>query len=331
MFLAFVKHPVARFLLHHICSTLYHLGAPFAEVEIRRSIFRSPAGSPFWRHFAPIANDRGSGASRSLCIVLTGQLCNAGVVVEAKHAAMNSDGLTPAGQFTTTRWSVVLLAGQEVSPESAAALEKLCRTYWQPVCAFARRKGWSEEDAKDLTQQFFVRLLERNDFSGVDPRKGKFRTFLLTAFTHFLTNEFDRVNALKRGGGRTIISLDQFSPDQLGGVPPAEEFSPGTIYDLRWAQTIVQTALEQLKEEMSKADKASQFAGLKRFLTANAAPGEYAQTAEQLGVETSSVPVLVHRLRQRYRELVRDEVAQTVSSPVELEEEMRYLLAVLNQ
>ncbi len=224
-----------------------------------------------------------------------------------------------------------MLAGQEGSPESAAALEKLCRTYWQPVCGFARRKGWSEEDAKDLTQQFFALLLERKDFSGLDPRKGKFRTFLLAAFTHFMANEHDRANALKRGGGQIIISLDQFPTGELDGVSPAQELSPATLYDVRWAQTILTAALQQLKEEMFSADKQGQFDVLKQFLTIAAAPGGYAVAAQALGVEVSSVPVLVHRLRQRYRELVRQEVAQTVTSPIELEEEMRHLFAVLNQ
>jgi RNA polymerase sigma-70 factor (ECF subfamily) len=244
---------------------------------------------------------------------------------------VNSDVSRPAGQFSTTRWSVVLLAGQEGSPQSAAALEKLCRTYWQPICAFAWRKGWSEEDAKDLTQQFFALLLARKDFSGLDLRKGKFRTFLLAAFTHFLANEYDRANALKRGGGQTIISLEQFPTEELDKISPREEVSPDTIYDLRWAKTILKTAWLQLKQEMFRADKQGQFDELKQFLTINAVPGGYAAAAEKLGAEVSSVPVLVHRLRQRYRELVRQEVAQTVSTPTELEEEMRHLFAVLNQ
>jgi RNA polymerase sigma-70 factor (ECF subfamily) len=208
-------------------------------------------------------------------------------------------------------------------------LEKLCRTYWQPVCAFARRKGWNEEDAKDLTQQFFARLLQRNDFRGLDPGKGKFRTFLLTAFTHFLANEYDRVSALKRGGGHAFLSLEQLPADELGLA--SQEISPGSLYDLRWAQTIVQMALTELTAEMCQAGKETQFSALRCFLTVNAEAGDYALAAEKLGVESSSVPVMVHRLRQRYRELVRAEVAQTVSSPLELEEEMRYLLAVLSQ
>jgi DNA-directed RNA polymerase specialized sigma24 family protein len=243
---------------------------------------------------------------------------------------LDNESLKPAGQFSTTRWSVVLAAGQEVSPHSAAALEKLCRAYWQPICVFARRKGWNEEDAKDLTQQFFSRLLERNDFTGLDPRKGKFRTFLLAAFTNFLANEYDRANALKRGGGQNIISLDQFPHEELGAIP-ADAHSPGMLFDLRWARAILQAALQQLTEEMSEAGKRAQFDELKHFLTVNAGAGEYAVAAGKLDMEASSVPVMVHRLRQRYRELVREEVAQTVSSPVELGEEMHYLFTVLNQ
>jgi len=183
----------------------------------------------------------------------------------------------------------------------------LCRAYWQPIFLFARRKGWGEEDSKDLTQQFFARLLDRNDFSGLDPAKGKFRTFLLTAFTHFLANEYDRASALKRGGGQKIFSLEEFSPDELGDVSSTAKFSPTTLFDLRWAKTIVQTALQRLKQEMSAAEKAAQFETLKPYLTTNAGEGDYSAAAKRLGVEVSSVPVLVHRLRQRYRELVRGE------------------------
>ena len=235
------------------------------------------------------------------------------------------------GQFATTHWSVVLLAGQTLSQGRLAALEKLCRAYWQPIFLFARRRGWNEADAKDLTQQFFARLLERNDFSGLDPAKGKFRTFLLTAFTHFLANEYDRATALKRGGGRQIFSLEELPPDELGDPSAFTAFAPATLFDVRWAQAIVQDSLRRLKEEMSAADKAAQFEALKGFLTATGAENDYAAIAGTLGVAASSVPVLVHRLRHRYRELVRESVAQTVTSPVELEEEMRHLFEVLNQ
>jgi RNA polymerase sigma-70 factor (ECF subfamily) len=233
-----------------------------------------------------------------------------------------------ANQFFSTRWSMVLLAGQTVSPESAAALEKLCHAYWCPIFRFARRKGWSEEDAKDLTQQFFARLLERQDFSGLDPRRGKFRTFLLAAFTHFMANEHDRVNALKRGGGKTIISMVEFHG---GEISLPAEYPPETLYDLSWAEGILKTALQNLNSELVVAGKQQQFEKLKVFLTAYAMANDYDKVAKELAVESSSVPVLVHRLRQRYRELVRAEVAQTVTSPTELAEEMQHLFAVLNR
>jgi len=226
---------------------------------------------------------------------------------------------------------VVLQAGRSISPESAAALEKLCRAYWPPIYYFARRKGCNDADAQDLTQQFFASLLARNDLGGVDPRKGKFRTFLLAAFTHFLANEYDRARAQKRGGGVMILSLDALPLEEAGELEPTSQVSPGMQYDLRWAKTILETALQRLSEEMFLTGKPDGFALLKPFLTSNAGPGDYAIVAGKLEVSAASVPVLVHRLRQRYRELVRAEVAQTVTSPTELEEEMRHLFAVLNQ
>ena len=244
--------------------------------------------------------------------------------------AVNQDETKTAGQFATTHWSVVLLAGQAHSPASMAALERLCRAYWQPVFVFARRKGRGEEDAKDLTQQFFARLLERNDFSGLHPERGKFRTFLLTAFTHFLANDHDHRTAQKRGGGQIIISLDAGLPD-TSDLAATTLPSPGQEFDARWARTILQAALQALKAEMAAAGKSLQFDSLKPFLTVNTDEQNHHAAAEKLGVNPASVPVLVHRLRQRYRELVRHEVAQTVSSPMELEEEMRHLFEVLNQ
>jgi DNA-directed RNA polymerase specialized sigma24 family protein len=247
----------------------------------------------------------------------------------------NSDGINeiggPDGQFHTTQWSVVLLAGQGQSAQSAAALESLCQAYWKPIYVFARRRLYSEADAKDLTQHFFYNLLERNDFSGLDPRKGKFRTFLLTAFTHFLANERDRASAGKRGGGKIILSLDELSPDEMALNDPASGTSAANEFDREWAKSLVKRALGALSHEMNTAGKESQFGVLKLFLAAEAAPGDYSIAAHELGVADSSVPVLVHRMRQRYRQLVRAQVAQTVTSPAELDEEMRHLFEVLNQ
>ncbi|MGA2244071.1 MAG: ECF-type sigma factor [Verrucomicrobiota bacterium] len=245
---------------------------------------------------------------------------------EIQNEASRSDG-----QFNTTHWSVVLLAGQAESAQSAAALESLCRAYWKPIYVFARGRLYSEADAKDLTQHFFYNLLERNDFRGLDPRKGKFRTFLLTAFTHFLANERDRARAHKRGGDKIIVSLDELSPEELVLSNIAKETSAANGFDRQWARSVVKQALESLKAELGAAGKEQQFAVLKEYLAAEAAPGDYAIAAHELGVADSSVAVLVHRLRQRYRQLVRAQVAQTVTSPAELDEEMRYLFEVLNQ
>jgi RNA polymerase sigma-70 factor (ECF subfamily) len=235
------------------------------------------------------------------------------------------------GQFNTTHWSVVLRAGRERPSESCAALEALCRAYWQPIYFFARRKGCSEEDAKDLTQHFFSNLLERDDFSGLDPRKGKFRTFLLTAFTHFLSDHYDRGKALKRGGGKAIFSLDELSDEDLGSCLAATESNAAKVFDVKWARTIVKQALECLKTEMKAAGNMAHFTVLAGFLAKEAEAGDYAAAAKKLGVADTSVAVMVHRMRQHYRELLRSEVAQTVTSPAELDEEMRHLFDVLNQ
>src|SRR5262245_44025139 len=155
--------------------------------------------------------------------------------------------------FATTHWSVVLKAGGEDSSEVTAALEKLCRTYWFPLFAFIRRKGYKEEDAKDLTQAFFALLLERKDFQRVNPAKGKFRTFLLTSLTHFLSNERDYLNAAKRGGGRSIISLDAIPPEQLQRYEPAADLSPDKLFDQGWAMSLLEAAVLRLRAEMEAA------------------------------------------------------------------------------
>jgi DNA-directed RNA polymerase specialized sigma24 family protein len=237
---------------------------------------------------------------------------------------------SPAHIFATTHWSVVLQAGGEQPALVSAALEQLCRTYWFPLYAFLRRKGLPDEDAKDLTQQFFTRLLERNDFRSMDARKGKFRTFLLTALTHFLSNERDRAQAAKRGGGKAIFSLDAIPSDQFQRIEPASDLSPDKLFDQRWAMTLLATAVARLQAEMTDAGRARQFEQLKQFLTEDPGDGEYADAARRLESTSQAVAVAVHRMRQRYRQLVRTEVAHTVSSPAEVDEEMRHLYAALN-
>jgi RNA polymerase sigma-70 factor (ECF subfamily) len=233
-------------------------------------------------------------------------------------------------QFNTTHWSVVLLAGSELSPQSAEALEKLCQTYWPPLYSFIRRQGHSQEDAQDLTQKFFARILEKRDLEAVDPRKGKFRTFLLTALTHFLANERDYAKAAKRGGGKTVVSLDELRSEQAYRAEPVSELSPDKLFDRRWAMTVLDQALTALKRELEEAGKGSHFEQLKPFLTEEPAEGHYAAIGERLGASRETVAVTVHRLRRRYHELVRAEVAQTVASPRELEDELRHLFAALS-
>lgn len=237
----------------------------------------------------------------------------------------------PSRRFDTTHWSVVTLAGKNHSPQCRAALEKLCHTYWPPLYAFIRRQGHSDEDAQDLTQEFFARLLERNEFESVDQRKGKFRTFLLAALTHFLSNQRDRERAAKRGGGQKLLSLDELNEEQKRHLEPASELSPDKLFDVRWAMTVLEQALAQLRREMEAEGKEVHFAELKTFLTDEAEAGDYQTVAAKLGATSQSVAVMVHRLRRRYRELVRVEVAHTVCSPMDVEDELRHLAAALGQ
>jgi RNA polymerase sigma-70 factor (ECF subfamily) len=237
---------------------------------------------------------------------------------------------THNGQFNTTHWSVVLMAGGGQSAQSLEALETLCRTYWRPLYAFARRKGHSEEDARDLTQKFFAFILQRNDLGTVAAHKGKFRTFLLTAMTHFLSNERDYAHATKRGGGRELLSIDQLETEGNYEIPQASELSPDRLFDQRWALTILERALTHLEKEQMLAGKSAPFVALKAYLTEDPDPGEYSSAATQLGITPQAMAVRVHRMRQRFRDLVRVEIAQTVSNPLELEQEMQHLFQALS-
>jgi DNA-directed RNA polymerase specialized sigma24 family protein len=236
-----------------------------------------------------------------------------------------------AGQFNTTHWSVVLLAGKTESAQSAEALEKLCRTYWPPLYSFIRRRGYRPEDAQDLTQKFFALLLQRRDFGTADPRKGKFRTFLLTALTHFLANERDWAEAAKRGGGKAVISLNALESEQgyLAETPMND--SPDKSFDARWAATVLDKAFGDLQSEMQKGGKTKFFEQTKIYLTNEPGAGDYAASAARLQMTSQALAVAIHRLRQRYRELVRAEVAQTVTTALEVEEEMRHLYRALTE
>jgi RNA polymerase sigma-70 factor (ECF subfamily) len=233
------------------------------------------------------------------------------------------------GVFATTHWSVVLAAGQSDSPHAAAALEKLCRAYWYPLYAYVRRRGCSPEDAQDGTQSFFARLLERDLLSRASPQRGRFRSFLLTALQNFLADEHDRATARKRGAGQPLISLDALDAEARYALEPADEVSPDKLFERRWATTVLEQAWTHLETEYAGEGQAELFRELRRFNSAQEnAPG-YAEAAGNLGLPENTVKSLVHRMRRRYRALLRAEIAQTVADPAEIDEEIRYLLRVL--
>ena len=231
--------------------------------------------------------------------------------------------------FRTTHWSLVTLAGDANSPQVTAALEKLCQTYWLPLYSYIRRQGYGPQDAQDLAQGFFARLLRMNSLASVGPQKGKFRTFLLAALNHFLSDERDHARAEKRGGGKNLISLDATSAEERYLEIPAPDLTPEKLFDRRWALTVMEQALGRLRKEYGNASNAALFEQLSGFLSREAGPGEYDIVAQKLGMSPGAMAVAVHRLRQRYRECVRFELSQTVTSREDLELEMKYLFEAL--
>jgi RNA polymerase sigma-70 factor (ECF subfamily) len=242
----------------------------------------------------------------------------------------NSDEFAPAGaQFTTTHWSVVLAARDGHTPESSAALEKLCRAYWYPLYAHIRRRGYPEEEAKDLTQELFQRLLERQFLSGLLREGGRFRSFLLTALDHFLTEHWHRSRAQKRGGGQPIISIDAPTAEERYRLEPRDERTPEIIYEYRWAMTLLDQVLCRLQQEFSEAGKHELFNQLRTYLVEGATEMSYAEGARRLGMSEAALRKAVERLRLRYQELFRQEIAHTVTSPAEVEDELRHLQTVM--
>jgi DNA-directed RNA polymerase specialized sigma24 family protein len=231
--------------------------------------------------------------------------------------------------FVTTRWSLVLAAGDDGSSHGREALEQLCHAYWFPLYAYIRRRGHDGHTAQDLAQAFFARLLERNDLAGLTRAGGKFRSFLLTALNHFLANEHERASALKRGGGRAILSLDDDTAEDRYLREPSHAESPDRLYERQWALSLMENALRHLAGEQTAAGRAAVFAAVRPFLSREPVAGEYAALAVRLDVAPGTLAVQVHRLRERYRQLVRAAVADTVDSPLEVEAEMRHLLAAL--
>jgi RNA polymerase sigma-70 factor (ECF subfamily) len=240
-------------------------------------------------------------------------------------------GVAPRDTFATTHWSVVLSAGHPGSPQTAVALEALCRTYWYPLYAHIRRRGYGPEDAQDLTQDFFARLLKENYPGQANPAKGKFRSFLLLTLNHFLSDARARATTCKRGGGQTVISLDSEAPEDRYRLEPMDELDPEKLFERRWARTILDNALARLRAEFVSDGKAAEYDVLKAFEPGEQKTLSYADAAGRLGVSESAVKSMIHRLRKRHRELVREEIAHTVATAAEVDEELRHLIAVISE
>lgn len=236
-----------------------------------------------------------------------------------------------AGQFATTHWSVVLAAGDPASPRSAAALETLCRAYWYPLYAYVRRSGHSPQDAEDLTQQFFCRLLEKNSLGRATRERGRFRSFLLTSLKNFLANEYHRGARLKRGGGQGMLSLDSTAAEDRYLADPMDTATPEVLYEQRWALTSLENALARLREEYAASGRGPLFDLLKSCAWGERNAASYAELATQLDLTEEAVKKAVQRLRLRYRAELRAEIAQTVSTVAEIEEELQHLARLLRK
>ena len=231
--------------------------------------------------------------------------------------------------FTTTHWTLVLAAGKAESADALVAMEKLCSAYWYPLYAFIRRKGYESHDAQDLTQSFFARLLEKDYLRGIDRTKGKFRSFLLAALEHFMANVWRDAHAQKRGGKVTFISMDDESAEQIYGQLSARGLSPEQVFEQQWAMALLGQVLARLREEFAAAGKGAQFKELKVFLTGEKCTVSYADLAVRLQTTEAALKMAVSRMRQRYGEILRTEIALTVESPAEVDEELRALFAAL--
>jgi len=242
----------------------------------------------------------------------------------------SQESSAPGDIFATTHWTVVLAAGRQHSPQAAHALEELCHTYWYPLYAYVRRRGHSKEDAEDLTQAFFTRLLEKNFLANLDSEKGKFRAFLLASLKHFLANERDKSQTQKRGGGSPHLSLDWQTADTKFQVAATGEPSPDKAFDREWALALLARVIERLQNECVAEGKARLFEQLKMFLTAGKTDSAQRDVADALGMEEGAVRVAVHRLRKRYRQLLRDEIAHTLADATMVDEEMRALFGAFS-
>lgn len=240
-----------------------------------------------------------------------------------------SDAPQKSTFFCTTRWSVVLKAQGGSEQDAAASLETLCRVYWPPLYAYARRHGHSPHDAEDLTQGFFARMLEKDHLRAVQREKGRFRQFMLMAFKRFLAHDWEHQRAAKRGGGATIEPLDTASAERLFVADSGAAPSPDAAFDRRWALSLLELVLARLREEFEAAGNPAEFAVLKPFLTAESATLDYPRVAAELGSTEGRARVAVHRLRKRFRQLFREEIERTVADSEDVDDELRHLVDAL--
>jgi RNA polymerase sigma factor (sigma-70 family) len=239
---------------------------------------------------------------------------------------------TGAGeQFASTHWSAVLTAADTQSPESAKALQELCQAYWVPLYAYVRRQGHKPEDAQDLTQEFFRRLLERKYLRLADRERGRFRSFLLTALKHFLVDDWRRGQAARRGGGRLPESWDVENAEALYQLESGDSTNPERAYERRWAMLLLERVLNCLGQEFRESEKSELFHELKGFLWGDSEVESHSDLGARLGLSEGAARVTLHRFRKRYRELLRDEICRTVAHPGEIEGEIRYLMRALNE
>ena len=235
-----------------------------------------------------------------------------------------------SGRFATTRWSLVLAAGGQADARSAEALSSLCELYWYPIYAFIRRQGYSASESADLTQEFFLRVLEKNYFRALDPARGRFRGFLCASVRHFLSNERDRARTLKRGGTRPPISLDVDAAEGRYQLEPHDDLTPEKLFDRRWALILLDRALTRVGRDYADANKAALFDHLKGFLTGDSSGIPYAQVAKAMDTSEGAVKVAVHRLRRHFRDALVEEIAETVLDRADINAEIAYLMKAVS-
>jgi RNA polymerase sigma factor (sigma-70 family) len=278
---------------------------------------------PFFEFQAQIVVARGHG-----CFTCKSKLPVQSIdFTQLRGCATSMDSPFQSKNFPTTLWTVVLHAGQTDSAQAQEALAKLCQAYWYPLYSFVRCRGYSPHDAEDSTQAFLAQLLEKRGLGRIDPEQGRFRTFLLASLKNFLANDWDRAQALKRGGGQTILSLDQHRAESRYQLEPSHDLTPDRHFERQWAITLLDKVLDALRDEYHAQGNGDLFEELKAVLIGQS--GAYAEMAARLRRSEGAIKVAVHRLRHRYRELMRAQIAETVGDG-DVEDELRHLLAVLS-